>query len=137
MLIDTLNLKGVAITIKGDQLVVETDDPLTDEQREFIRSHKPQIMAELMTASTRNLTVCRTRIPESVEAEWKKATHPLDPESQGRQKIAWVMSCCEELGTVPDSELFEWYRNDLKDISGMTLEHVYRLIRDYVNMQGY
>ncbi len=76
------------------------------------------------------------RIPESVETEWKKAMHPLDLESQGKQKIHWVTAYCPELGISTD-ELEAWYRDDLKDIAKMPLEHVYRIIRDYVNLRRY
>lgn len=42
-----LESKGVRLAVNNCKLVVVTDTPLTDEQRQYIRDHKPQLLDEL------------------------------------------------------------------------------------------
>ena len=120
MLAEKLKQQGIHLEIRHGKLIAK--GALTDDLRSFIRQNKPALMAELETH----------RIPESVEAEWKRAIHPLDLESQGRAKIHWVTAHCPELG-VPIDELEAWHADDLRDIAALSLEHTYRLILDYVD----
>lgn len=46
MLVD-LESKGVRLAVNGGKLVVDTDQPLTDEQRQFIWEHKARLLDEL------------------------------------------------------------------------------------------
>lgn len=47
MLAERLKSQGVLLAVNGDKLVVETTAPLTDDQRNYLRSHKAELMAEL------------------------------------------------------------------------------------------
>jgi hypothetical protein len=47
MMVERLGAKGVRLGLDGDGLQVETDAPLTDEQRTFLREHKAELVAEL------------------------------------------------------------------------------------------
>ncbi len=43
MLAEKIRSEGVRLAVNGDKLVVETAEPLTDQQRTFIRAHKPEL----------------------------------------------------------------------------------------------
>ena len=47
MLVEKLKSQGVILSVNGDKLVVDTAEPLTDKQRDYLRSHKAELMAEL------------------------------------------------------------------------------------------
>lgn len=42
-----LTERGFDLLVEGDQLIVESPTPLTDSQRDFIRTHKQQLLDEL------------------------------------------------------------------------------------------
>ncbi|MBV0932032.1 TubC N-terminal docking domain-related protein [Marinobacterium weihaiense] len=42
-----LTERGIDLLIEGDQLIVESPTPLTDELRAFVRAHKQQLLDEL------------------------------------------------------------------------------------------
>lgn len=47
MLVENLQAQGVLLAVNGDKLKVKTSAPLTDKQRDYLRSHKARLMAEL------------------------------------------------------------------------------------------
>ncbi len=49
--ISRLSVAGVSLHSNGKKLVVESDSPLTNEQREYIKGHKPEILAALQAAN--------------------------------------------------------------------------------------
>lgn len=46
--LDRITTSGAIVAVKGDRLVVRSKAPLTDQQREFIRTHKPILMDALL-----------------------------------------------------------------------------------------
>jgi hypothetical protein len=42
-----LTERGIDLLVEGDQLIVESPTPLTDELRAFVRAHKQQLLDEL------------------------------------------------------------------------------------------
>lgn len=52
MLVQKLEVQGVYLTTDGKDITVETSSPLTDEQRQFLKQHKPKLIAELKGESS-------------------------------------------------------------------------------------
>ncbi len=99
---------------------------VSDQGRQFSESAPPSVS----NVSNQGGQFSESRIPSKVNRAFNRAIHPLDAESLAEQKIHWVLSCCPEIGLTV-GELKEWYRDDLTEIAGLSLEHTYRLIADY------
>lgn len=91
MLAMKLRDQGVSLAVNDDRLFVETTKPLTDKQRTFIRTHKPQLIAELkaVTANSEANTIKRL------------------------EKIAKERS-------YPVADLLRWYKDDLPDLGAIS-----------------
>lgn len=53
-LIDEIHAKGIRLSVMGGDLDILADQPLTDEQLEFIRQHKARLIAELKSEPVKN-----------------------------------------------------------------------------------
>jgi len=92
MLIEKMLSRGIEFVLSGEELIVASDMPLTDEQRDFIRQHKHQIMAELKASN------------ESGPANRLHALAPkyrLDPD----ELVNWYRNDLDMIGGMDDNTL--------------------------------
>lgn len=76
MLVEELKSQGVLLAVNGGKLVVDTVAPLSDKQRDYLRSHKAKLMAELKGCCM-----------------W---SYRLDPDSPGRTRMGLMTDDIED-----------------------------------------
>jgi hypothetical protein len=54
-MLEKIKNNGFTIELDGDGFTVTPSEKLTNEQREFLKANKPQIMAELLLTTVYNL----------------------------------------------------------------------------------
>ena len=68
-LLDRMKNSGFEIELDDDGFTVSPSEKLTDQQRDFLKANKPQIMAELLLTTVYNLN----GVPMQIKA--KDAVH--------------------------------------------------------------
>lgn len=102
--IDYILAAGFRLTLEGEKLYVEPASKLTDAQREYIRSHKAELLAELLAANgagerlaMRPCPTCgRTTLHQRIAGKWLcTLQHPATLGEALRQ-------ACQELAITPN-----------------------------------
>jgi tRNA G18 (ribose-2'-O)-methylase SpoU len=84
---------GFTLELSGDGFDVTGIKPLTDEQREFIRSHKAEIINELQAEQQRDLINAERTTSEIVKQLvrcWTPAGIPIDVEARDQAHAAFL-----------------------------------------------
>jgi carbamoylphosphate synthase large subunit len=55
LILEKITQNGFSVELDGDSFTVAPSDQLTDQQREFLKANKPQIMRELLLTTVYNL----------------------------------------------------------------------------------
>ncbi len=82
MLLEKIKNSGFIIELDGNSFTVSPSDTLTDKQRDFMKSNKPQIMAELLLTTVYNL------YGTPIQIQAKDAEHQ-----------AWLIEVNHKIGT--------------------------------------
>jgi carbamoylphosphate synthase large subunit len=93
LILEKITQNGFSVELDGDSFTVAPSDQLTQQQREFLKQNKPQIMQELLLTTVYNLN----GVPMQVQA--KDAQHK-----------AWLIKVNHNSTTPVNSE--NWYVTD-------------------------
>lgn len=117
MLAERLKAQGVFLAANNDELTVETAAPLTDNQRDYIRGHKSQLLAELEEVKSKSIT----RLKKIAE----ERSHPLD------DLLRWYKDDLDDLAAMSDKDfrfVVSEYLDNLDRYSPVNRPHCVRCI---------